>query len=58
MSGTAAAIVSAILGFVGSAVVFLAYSLSRTRERLARLEQHVEDLLDRRERPRYDPPIG
>ena len=43
MSAEAAAILGTILGFIASGVVFLAYSLSRTRERLARLEQRLED---------------
>ena len=43
MSAEAAAIIGTILGFVVSGVVFLAYSLSRTRERLARLEQRLDD---------------
>jgi len=43
VSSTAAAIVGALIGFIASGIVFLAYSLSRTRERLARLEQKVED---------------
>lgn len=43
MSDQAAAIVGAIIGFQSSALIFLAYSLSRFRERLARLEQSVED---------------
>lgn len=43
MSDTAAAIVGALFGVLASGVVFLAYGLSRFRERLARLEQHVQD---------------
>lgn len=43
MSETAAAIVWALLAILASATAFLAYTLSRTREQLARLEQRVED---------------
>jgi hypothetical protein len=42
MSAEAAAIIGSILGFVSSGVIFLAYSISRTRERLARLEERLE----------------
>jgi hypothetical protein len=32
-----------VLGFQSSALAYLAYSLSRIRERLARVEQSLED---------------
>ena len=51
MSTAAASIVGAILGFQASVLGFLALSLSRTRERLARVEQRLED----NHRPR--PPV-
>lgn len=43
MSTAATAVVSALLGAQSSAIVYLAYGLSRMRERLARVEQRVED---------------
>jgi hypothetical protein len=43
VSSTAAAILGALLSFLASGIIFLAYSLSRTRERLARVEQRLED---------------
>lgn len=43
MSDQAAAVLGAVLGFQASAIVFLAYAVSRFRERLARLEQALED---------------
>jgi hypothetical protein len=46
MSSTAAAIVGTLLGFIVSGVMLLAFSVSKLRERLARLEQRVADRLD------------
>jgi hypothetical protein len=42
VSAQAAAIIGAILGTMVSAICFLAYSLSRTRERIARIETLLE----------------
>ena len=48
MTTEAATVVGGILGFLFSALIFLAYGLSRTRERLAKIEQWIEDM-NRRE---------
>lgn len=45
MNDRSLAVLTAVLGFQSSAIVFLAFGLSRTRERLARIEQQLEDLL-------------
>jgi len=52
VSTAAASVVGAVLGFMASGIIFLAYSVSRTRERVARVEQRLDDLFDRRPRRR------
>lgn len=42
MTDTAVAIVGALFGALSSATIFLAYGLSRFRERLARVETILE----------------
>jgi hypothetical protein len=44
LSDLAVSVLGAIIGFQSSAIIALGFALARTRERLVKVEQRVEDL--------------